>query len=231
MQAALGMRVKSSCVVPKSAIFATRLGMTNKYAHDYACEDEFFEREMTMLDAKTMHLPLSENHRHKELPIDEIQPPHWNDVRFNFLPQNIDRRCFIHDNLAIFYNMREDYMHGVGFQDEDLDWEMPDPYHNMHFKYKRSTVTMFFGAFVSGAIVIGYPTLGLKLPQKDNPFLWRKKYGTPTTVQQFQQLAMIEYGGKVEKMPDTNVMYNQKGFQMVGTGIRIDLDSYKDLVC
>ena len=42
---------------------------------------------------------------------------------------------------------------------------------------------------------------------------------------------MLEYGGKIEKMPGTTVMYTNKGFQMVGNGIRIDLDSYKDLVC
>jgi hypothetical protein len=59
-------------IVPKSNLFASRLGMTNKYAHDYACEDEFFEREMTMLDAKLTTLPLSEDFRHKSLPIDEI---------------------------------------------------------------------------------------------------------------------------------------------------------------
>ena len=98
-------------------------------------------------------------------------------------------------------------------------------------KYKRSTVIMWMFGFVSVAVVVGYPTLGLKLPQKDNPFFMRKKFGTTTTIQQFQQLAMLEYGGKIEKMPDTNVMYTNKGFQMVGNGIRIDLDSYKDLVC
>ena len=90
-------------LVPNRA--AARLGMTNKYAHDYACEDEYFEREMTLLDAKLMHLPLPDNFRHKELPTDEMQPPHWNDVRFNYFPQNMDRRAVIHDNLAIFYNM------------------------------------------------------------------------------------------------------------------------------
>jgi hypothetical protein len=26
-------------------------------------------------------------------------------------------------------------------------------------------------------------------------------------------------------------MYTHKGFQMVGNGLRIDLDSYKDLIC
>jgi hypothetical protein len=78
--------VFNGCVVPKTAIYASRLGMTNKYAHDYACEDEFFEREMTMLDAKTTVLPLPETWKHKEVPTDEIYPPHWNDVRFNFLP-------------------------------------------------------------------------------------------------------------------------------------------------
>ena len=42
---------------------------------------------------------------------------------------------------------------------------------------------------------------------------------------------MVEYGGKIEKMPETNVLYSKKGFQMVGNGVRIDLESYKDLVC
>lgn len=132
------MAVPNSCVAPKATIFATRLGMTNRYAYDYACEDEFFEREMTLLDAKLMHLPIPDNFRHKSLPMDDIMPPHWNDVRFNYIPENIDRRCFIHDNRSILYNMQEDFMHGVGFQDEDLDYEMPDPYDAMHFKNKRS---------------------------------------------------------------------------------------------
>ena len=204
--------------------------MTNKYAHDYACEDEFFEREMTLLDAKLMHLPLPDNYRHKELPTDEMQPPHWNDVRFNYFPQNMDRRAIIHDNLAIFYNMQEDFMHGVGFQDEDLDYELPDPYNAMHFKNKRSQVIMFFGGFVCAAIIVGYPTLGLKMPQKDNPFMWRKKFGTTTSIQQMQQLAMVEYGSGIPKYPESSVMYTNKGFQQVGNGFRIDLESYNDLV-
>lgn len=109
------MVMTSSAIAPKSTIFASRLGMTNKYAHDYACEDEYFEREMTLLEAKETHLPLPDTFRHKQLPMDEFMPPHWNDVRFNFRPENIDRRCYIHDNLAIYYNMKDDYMHGVGF--------------------------------------------------------------------------------------------------------------------
>ena len=71
-------------LVPNRA--ATRLGMTNRYAYDYACEDEFFEKEMTLLDAKLMHLPLPDNYKHKVLPTDEMQPPHWKYVRFNYFP-------------------------------------------------------------------------------------------------------------------------------------------------
>jgi len=173
LQRVLGARpimlMSSSGLAPKSTIFASRLGMTNKYAHDYACEDEFFEREMTLLDAKEATLPLPDTFRHKALPMDEYMPPHWNDVRFNFIPENIDRRCYIHDNLAIYYNMKDDYMHGVGYVDEDLDYELPDPYTAMHFKNKRSQVVMIMGAVISCGIVLGYPTLGLKMPQKDNP--------------------------------------------------------------
>ena len=119
VQAALGQGRRAmgmNMLLPnKTAMFASRLGMTNKYAYDYACEDEYFEREMTLLDAKLMHLPIPTTHKHKVAPVDEMQPPHWNDVRFNYFPQNLDRRCYIHDNLAIFYNMQDDYMHGVGF--------------------------------------------------------------------------------------------------------------------
>jgi len=42
---------------------------------------------------------------------------------------------------------------------------------------------------------------------------------------------MIEYGGKVDKLPESNVLWSKKGFSLVGNGIRIDLDSYKDLIC
>jgi len=90
---------------------------------------------------------------------------------------------------------------------------------------------MFLGSIISIVVLLGYPTCGLKAPQKDNPLFWRKKYGTTTTVQQFQQLAMIEYGAKVPKGQDTNVMLSNRGFQMVGQGFRIDLDNYGDLVC
>ena len=42
---------------------------------------------------------------------------------------------------------------------------------------------------------------------------------------------MLEYGGKVEKGIDTNVMITDKGFEQVGNGIRFELDNYADLVC
>ena len=73
-------------VVPSTLLRSTRIGMTNKYAYDYACEDEYFEREMTLLDSKLTHLPLPPTWKHKELPMDDIMPLHWNDVRFNYLP-------------------------------------------------------------------------------------------------------------------------------------------------
>jgi len=87
------------------------------------------------------------------------------------------------------------------------------------------------GAIVCWAIIIGYPTLGLKMPQKDNPIQYRKKYGTTGSIQQMQQFAMMEYGGKVEKFVDSNVVMGPNGFQFVGSGLRIDLDSYRDFIC
>ena len=55
----------------------------------------------------------------------------------------------------------------------------------MHFKMKRSPAVMFWFGFVCAGIIVGYPTLGLKMPQKDNPVFYRKKFGTTSTVQQF----------------------------------------------
>ena len=128
--------------------------------------------------------------------------------------------------------MHMDYYHGVGYQDEDMDYEMPDPYHNMHMKHKRSTVVMYLCGFIACALVLGYPSLGLKMPQKDNPVQFRKKYGTTGSIQQMQVLAMAEYGNGMDGIvQDRNTLISPGGFHLVGQGLRIDLDSYKDLVC
>ena len=55
----------------------------------------------------------------------------------------------------------------------------------MHFKKKRSGPVAMLGALIAVGVLLLYPTIGLKMPQKDNPFYWRKKYGSPTTVEQF----------------------------------------------
>lgn len=129
------------------------------------------------------------------------------------------------------YDFPHDFAHTTGYIDEDLDYELPDPFDGMHFKKKRSGPMAMMGAVIAVGVLFLYPTVGLKMPQKDNPFYFRKKYGTPSTVEQFQGVALLEYGASVEKSPDTNVMYGPNGFQMVGNGLRIDLDNYKDLVC
>ena len=138
---------------------------------------------------------------------------------------------FLHDNYMNMYDFQHDAAHTLGYIDEDLDYELPDPLTGMHYKKKRSGVVAFMGAFISLGVLIGYPIFGLKMPQKDNPFFWRKKYGTASTVEQFQALALIEYGGKTERMPETNVILGPNGFDHVGNGLRIDLDNYADLIC
>jgi len=35
----------------------------------------------------------------------------------------------------------------------------------------------------------------------------------------------------MEKPPDTNVALTPAGFKMIGNGLRIDLDNYRDLIC
>lgn len=216
---------------PYAIIFATRIGVRNRYKYDYACEDEYFEREMTILEARHLPMPIPEDWRHKQLPINEFMPAHWNDVRFNFKPQNLDRRMFLHDNYMNMYDFPHDAAHTLGYPDEDLDYEMPDPQTAMHFKKKRSGALSMLGAVIAIGVLVGYPIFGLKMPQKDNPFYWRKKYGTPTTVEQMQALSLIEYGGKTEKGPESNIMLGPQGFDHVGNGLRIDLDNYNDLVC
>jgi hypothetical protein len=212
-------------------MMATRIGVHNRYKYDYACEDEYFEREMTILEARHLPMPLPVDWRHKQLPINEYMPAHWNDVRFNFLPQNYDRRMYLHDNYMSMYDFPHDAAHTLGYPDEDLDYELPDPQSAMHFKKKRSGAFSILGAVIAVAVLIGYPIFGLKMPQKDNPFYWRKKYGTPTSVEQAQALALIEYGGKQEKAPESNLLIGPHGFDHAGHGFRIDLDNYADLIC
>ena len=94
----------------------------------------------------------------------------------------------------------------MGFPDEDLDMELPDPYNAMHFKKKRSGPLMFLGAFIAVGAWFLFPTIGFKIPQKDNPFYYRKKYAQSTAMQQFQSLALLEYGAGVPKPPESSVM-------------------------
>ena len=207
-----------------------RIGVHNRYKYDYACEDEYFEREMTIFEGRTLPLPLPADFKHKSIPYHEDWPAHWNDVRFNYLPQNRDRRMFMHDNLAPAYDFKNDAFHTLGYKDEDLDYEMPDPYEAMHFKRKRSPAFASLGAIICFAILFGYPIFGLKMPQKDNPFYWRKKYALSTTIDQFQNVALMEYGAAVPKGMDTNVILGPKGFDHNGNGVRFDLDNYNDLI-
>jgi len=175
-------RLRSSLATPYHLLATARIGVRNRYEHDYACEDEYFEREMTLLDARNLPLPLPKDFIHAHPPDNEIFPAHFNDVRFNYKPQNLDRRCFIHDNYMNSYDFAHDLAHTTGFVDEDLDFELPDPYNAMHFKKKRSQVTHTIGIFIAVGMLIFLPILGLKLPQKDNPFYWRKKYATLTSL-------------------------------------------------
>ena len=143
----------------------------------------------------------------------------------------MDRRMFLHDNYMSHYDFRHDAAHTLGYPDEDLDYENGDPQTIMHFNKNRSGAWGILGAFVAIGVLVGYPIFGLKMPQKDNPFFWRKKYGSPTTLEQMQALALIEYGAKTEKLPESNILLGPQGFDHVGNGLRIDLDNYADLVC
>ena len=85
------------------------------------------------------------------------------------------------------------------------------------------------GAVIAIGLFYGYPVFGLKMPQRDNPFWWRKKFGTASGIQQMQELAAIEYGGNVP-MRDASVKITKEGFINSGVGIRTTLDNYYHLV-
>ena len=87
------------------------------------------------------------------------------------------------------------------------------------------------GTVIAVGMLIFLPICGLKLPQKDNPFYWRKKYATVTSLHQHQKIALLEYGAAVPKGPDTTNMVTKAGWTMAGNGIRYELDNYDDLIC
>ena len=80
------------------------------------------------------------------------------------------------------YDFHHDFAHTTGFIDEDHDGELPDPMTAMHWKKKRSGPMAIIGGLVAVVVCLFYPTAGLKMPQKDNPFYWRKRYGSPGTL-------------------------------------------------
>ena len=223
-------RLQKSISHPYHLMRTSRVGVVNRYQYDYACEDEYFQKDMTLYEARMLPLPLPKDFQHATHPDHEVWPAHWNDVRFNFKPMNQDRRVYIHDNYMNAYDFQHDFAHTTGFVDEDLDYELPDPGSAMHFKKKRSAPVAFLGVFASIAVLFGYPILGLKIPQKDNPFYYRKKYASPSTIHQFQRMAIMEYGQQVPMGPDTNTAITSRGFEQVGNGLRYDLDCYEDLI-
>ena len=83
----LAKRLRSGTLLHSQVLGASsRIGVRNRYKWDYSVEDDYFEREMTMLEARHLPLPLPADFRHKTPPSHEIFPAHWNDVRFNFKP-------------------------------------------------------------------------------------------------------------------------------------------------
>ena len=154
----------------------------NRYKYEYACEDEYFHRELTIYDAKKMRFP---NYIEvKERPMNEIKPAHHNDVRFNYLPQYLDRRNPLPEQYAKQYDFcHGDFQHGFGLPDEDHDGELPDPISMQHFVTARSGIMAWIWGAIAICLMYGYPVFGLKMPQRDNPYWWRKKFGTATSIQ------------------------------------------------
>lgn len=131
---------------------------------------------MTDYEAKKLPIPLPADLKHKEFPLELYYPPHWNDVRYNYKPQNFERRQPQEEFEPPTYDFMHDATHTVGHVDEDFDGEIPDPVGNMHFNRNRSPYIGILGALVCAALYMGYWSIGLKFPQRDNPFYFRKKF-------------------------------------------------------
>ena len=116
--------------------------------------------------------------KHKEFPIELYFPAHWNDVRYNYKPRHFDRRQPQEDFEPPTYDFVHDATHTVGHPDEDLDGEIPDPVGNMHFNRNRSPRLGVLFALGTSVLYAGYWSIGLKYPQRDNIFYYRKKFAT-----------------------------------------------------
>ncbi len=91
-------------------------------------------------------------------------PSHMNDVRFDFKPWNLGRRCYIHDTYMNHYDPDRDVPHGIGHVDEDWDGELPDPIEAMHWKRKRNSIGWTIWWVIWACLFFGYATVGLKVP-------------------------------------------------------------------
>ena len=208
-----------------------RVSVTNRYKYDYSVEDGFFEKEMTYLEAKKLPIPVPESVRHKRPPLDVLYPVHWNDVRFNHHPGFFGRRCFIHDTYFPKYDIDHDVPHSLGFRDEDLDYEQPDPIDNMHFKRKRSQFVHILMFVIWASAFFGYAICGLKIPQKDNPFYYRKKFATNTTMFQMQEAAAVDYSGVYDRNINgfRRMLITDKGLELTNQGLRFNFAGRNDL--
>ena len=126
------------------------------------------------------------------------------------------------------YDFEHDYVHSYGYIDEDLEYEMPEPIEAGHYKRKRSPMLAPIGMGVWVLTFFCFAAFGLKVPQKDNPFFWRTKFASGSSVQQMQEVAQDDYGFGAFNHPDHRYDYTNEGFKMKNDGLRIYLDSYDD---
>ena len=66
----------------------------------------------------------------------------------------------------------------MGHVDENFDGEIPDPVGNMHFNRNRSPILGIVFAITTSVLYLGYWSIGLKYPQRENIFYYRKKFAT-----------------------------------------------------
>ena len=144
----------------------------------YSNEDGIFEENFNYIEQMTIPQPFPTNHlifSHKGLP-PNLYPSHFNDVRYVHKTYLWPRRHFVPDFKVILLNDQfrlvnnynfEDLLHGNGFPDFDLDYQLADPMESNHYVQNRS---ISFNFFMMGFFFVF--TISKLLIILSLPYLW-----------------------------------------------------------
>ncbi len=120
----------------------------------------------------------------------------------------------------------------MGHPDEDFDGEIPDPVANMHFNRNRSPWLGVMFALATSVLYAGYWSIGLKYPQRDNVFYYRKKFANKGAIA--DEFNMADYASNLSYGSadfSAKVVRGGNNYHVVGAGLRYRLPTQDDLYC